>query len=85
MKKNYSILIAMVLSLNVMADSTDNEIFLQQTGDNLTLTIDQVGYGNKFGGTIVSGEVATDMILTGQTVVMNIDQIYNSILRKLNR
>ena len=78
MKKNYSILIAMVLSLNVMADSTDNEIFLQQTGDNLTLTIDQVGYGNKFGGTIVSDQVATDMILTGQTVVMNIDQIGNN-------
>ena len=56
----------------------DNEIFLQQSGDNLTLTIDQVGYGNKFGGTIVNGSVATDMILTGSNITFNLDQIGNS-------
>ena len=56
----------------------DNEIFLQQSGDNLTLTIDQVGYGNKFGGTIASGSVATDMILTGSNITFNLDQIGNS-------
>ena len=60
-----------------MADSTDNEIFLQQTGDNLTLTIDQKGYANKFGGTIVSGAVATDMMITGSNVTLNLDQIGN--------
>ncbi|SVE48670.1 uncharacterized protein METZ01_LOCUS501524, partial [marine metagenome] len=43
----------------VLAATTDNEIFLEQAGDSLTLTIDQIGYGNKFGGTIVSGAVAT--------------------------
>jgi len=67
----------MILSANVMADSTDNEIFLQQTGDNLTLTIDQKGYANKFGGTIVSGAVATDMMITGSNVTLNLDQIGN--------
>lgn len=56
----------------------DNEIFLQQSGDNLTLTIDQVGYGNKFGGTIANGSVATDMILTGSNITFNLDQIGNS-------
>ena len=56
----------------------DNEIFLQQSGDNLTLTIDQVGYGNKFGGTIANGSVATDMILTGSNITFNLDQIANS-------
>ena len=61
-----------------MADSTDNEIFLQQTGDNLTLTIDQQGYANKFGGTISSGSVATDMMITGSNVTLNLDQIGNS-------
>ena len=30
------------------ADTTDNEIFIEQSGDNLTLTIDQEGFGNKF-------------------------------------
>ena len=61
----------------LLADD-DNEIFLQQSGDTLTLTIDQVGYGNKFGGTIVNGQVATDMILTGTTNTFNLDQIGNS-------
>ena len=29
------------------AGANDNEIMLDQSGDTLTLTIDQVGYGNK--------------------------------------
>ena len=78
MKKLNSILFALELSAGVMADSTDNEIFLQQTGDNLTLTIDQQGYANKFGGTIVGGSVATDMMITGSNVTLNLDQIGNS-------
>ena len=58
--------------------ATDNEIFIEQTGDDLTLTIDQVGYGNKLGGTISSGTVASEMTLTGSSITMNIDQIGNS-------
>ena len=77
MKKLNSILFGLILSAGVMAD-TDNEIFLEQTGDNLTLTIDQEGYGNKFGGTISSGAVASDMILTGSNITFNLDQIGNS-------
>lgn len=61
-----------------MADSTDNEIFLEQTGDTLTLTIDQIGYGNKFCGTISSGACATDMEITGSNITFNLDQIGNS-------
>ena len=60
------------------ADATDNEIFIEQSGDTLTLTIDQEGYGNKFGGTIVSGTVATDMVITGTSITINLDQIGNS-------
>ena len=64
MKNNLKLSLGLLLTMLVMpvlADD-DNEIFLQQSGDTLTLTIDQVGYGNKFGGTIVNGSVATDMI-----------------------
>ena len=34
--------------------TTDNEIKIDQAGDTLTLTIDQIGYGNKLCGTITS-------------------------------
>jgi hypothetical protein len=57
--------------------ATDNEILLDQSGDTLTLTIDQIGYGNKLGGTIVSGTVGSDWILTGSNVTMDIDMIGN--------
>ena len=78
MKRLISVLIALGLSSVVIGATTDNEIFLEQVGDTLTLTIDQIGYGNKFGGTIVSGAVATDMLITGTSITMNIDQIGNS-------
>ena len=78
MKKILSVLIALGLSSVVLGATTDNEIFLEQVGDSLTLTIDQKGYGNKFGGTIVSGAVATDMLITGATITFNLDQIGNS-------
>ena len=58
--------------------ATDNEIYIEQVGDTLTLTIDQVGYGNKLGGTVVSGLVASDMIITGSAITFNLDQICNS-------
>ena len=61
-----------------MADATDNEIFLQQSGDTLTLTIDQIGYGNKFCGTISSGACASDMMITGSNITFNLDQLGNS-------
>ena len=40
-------LFVLAFSTWALADSTDNEIFLEQSGDTLNLTIDQVGYGNK--------------------------------------
>ena len=67
-----------MLSAGVMADTTDNEIFLEQSGDNLVLTIDQQGYGNKFGGTIANGSVASDMVITGSDTTFNLDQLGNS-------
>ena len=58
--------------------SADNEIFLNQSGDTITLNIDQIGYGNKIGGSVVSSTVATDWLLTGSSLTIDIDQIGNN-------
>ena len=43
-KKLNSLLFVLMLSAGyVLADASDNEIFLEQEGDTLALTIDQVG------------------------------------------
>ena len=68
---------ALFLSVSIFADATDNEIFLEQSGDTLTLTIDQVGYGNKFCGTLASGACASDMTITGSNITFNVDQLGN--------
>ena len=59
------------------AATTDNEIKLDQIGDTLTLTIDQIGYGNKICGTISSGICGTAMVITGTTNTINMDMIGN--------
>ena len=78
MVNKYLTIFALFLSVSIFAQSTDKEIFLEQEGDDLTLTIDQIGYGNKFCGTISSGACATDMIITGSDITFNLDQIGNS-------
>ena len=75
---NYAVALLLTVTVLPLLADDDNEIFLQQSGDTLTLTIDQVGYGNKFGGTISNGSVASDMILTGTSITFNLDQIGNS-------
>ena len=57
--------------------TTDNVIKLDQTGDTLTLTIDQIGYGNKICGTISSGLCGTAMVISGTTNTINMDMIGN--------
>ena len=59
------------------AATTDNEIKLDQIGDTLTLTIDQIGYGNKICGTISSGVCGTAIVITGTTNTINMDKIGN--------
>jgi len=59
------------------AATTDNEIKIDQAGDTLTLTIDQIGYGNKLCGTLSSGVCGNPMILTGSSVNLNVDMIGN--------
>ena len=57
----------------------DNEINIDQTGDTLTLLIDQIGYGNKMGLNNFSSSSAA-MPITGTTLTFNIDQIGNENL-----
>ena len=61
----------------LFAGANDNKILLDQSGDTLTLTIDQIGYGNKLCGSISGSDCATDWTLTGNTVTMDIDMIGN--------
>ena len=60
------------------AAATDNEIWIEQSGNTFVATFDQFGYGNKVGGTLSSGVVATDMIITATSLTMNIDQVGNN-------
>ena len=61
----------------LFAGTNDNEVKLDQSGDTLKLYIDQIGYGNKICGSISSGACASDWVLTGNTVTMDIDMIGN--------
>ena len=68
-------MLAFVTTMSFAQSASDNEILITQTGDNLTLTIDQNGYGNKISGDAQNG---SDLTLTGSTMELNIDQIGNS-------
>jgi len=61
------------------AASDDNEINIDQTGNTLTLYIDQVGYGNKIGlNNFETSSAATP--ITGTSLTFNIDQLGNENL-----
>lgn len=66
------------LSLAYGQTSDDNEIFINQSGDTITLQIDQIGYGNKVGGSTTSSVVDSDWTLTGTTLTIDIDQVGNN-------
>lgn len=59
--------------------SDDNEINIDQSGDTLTLYIDQVGYGNKIGLDDFSSSSSATPI-TGSSLTFNIDQLGNENL-----
>jgi hypothetical protein len=59
--------------------SDDNEINIDQSGDTLTLYIDQVGYGNKIGlDNFETSSSATP--IAGSSLTFNIDQLGNENL-----
>jgi len=69
-----------MFSFNAIAQATDdNEINIDQTGDTLTLYIDQYGYGNKIGLDDFSSS-SSPMAVTGSSLNINIDQVGNENL-----
>ncbi len=75
--KRYIAFALLLCPVVVFAGANDNKILLDQSGDTLRLYVDQIGYGNKLCGTISSADCATDWVLTGNTVTMDIDMIGN--------
>lgn len=53
----------------------DNEVLLDQQGDNLTLTILQAGYGNTLSGNATQG---ADLTLTGSSLILDLIQDGNT-------
>ena len=49
----------------------DNEVWIDQTGDTLTLYIDQIGFGNKIGLNDFSG-TAELMTITGSSLTFDL-------------
>lgn len=73
-------LLCAFLSFEAFAQATDdNEINIDQTGDTLTLYIDQYGYGNKIGLNDFSSG-SSPMTIVGSSLNINIDQIGNENL-----
>ena len=76
----YLLGLGFVLSSFVYAGaSDDNEINIDQSGNTLTLYIDQIGYGNKIGlDDFATSSGATPV--TGSSLTFNIDQVGNENL-----
>jgi hypothetical protein len=55
--------------------ATDNEVLLDQQGDNLVLTILQAGYGNQVSG---DTSASSDLVVTGGSLIIDIIQDGNS-------
>jgi len=73
-------LLSLTLSSFVLGGaSDDNEINIEQSGDTLTIYIDQVGYGNKIGLDDYSVSSSATPI-TGTSLTFDIDQIGNENL-----
>tara|TARA_R100001460_G_scaffold4800_1_gene13434 strand:- start:8332 stop:9066 length:735 start_codon:yes stop_codon:yes gene_type:complete len=70
--------IALLLSTSfIFAQATDdNEILIEQSGDTLKLYIDQIGFGNKIGGTDFSSS-SSDLVITGSSLEFDLDFLGN--------
>ena len=68
------------MSNAIAGDANDNEIFIEQSGNNVELTIQQIGAGNKYGGDNFSG-TSIDMTMTVSDSYLDIllDGDYNKM------
>ena len=74
--RNFAINVFAVMGLTVglyapALGADDNEVLLDQQGDNLTLTILQAGSGNKLSGDASDG---SDLVITGSNLIIDIIQ-----------
>ena len=78
--KKYILALSLFLSVPFLfaAADDDNEINITQTGDTLTLYIDQIGYGNKMGLDNFDSS-SSAMPITGTSLTFNID--HSSVMR----
>ena len=81
-KKLLSLSLVALLSTNsLFAQATDdNEIMIEQSGDTLTLYIDQVGWGNKIGLDDYSTGSGSNMTIDGSSLEIDLDMIGNQNL-----
>ena len=56
----------------------DNEIFIDQTGDNAAIDIEQLGSSNIIGGLDATSGSMTKAILNGQSWTLDLNQIGSS-------
>lgn len=68
-------ILLLLLSLGVMAD---NEIYIDQTGTNVNIDIEQLGSSNLIGGTDAVSGTMTAAVLNGGTWTFDINQIGSS-------
>jgi len=82
MNKNAMFVMLGLLGMSnfVAADANDNEIWIAQTGNNVELTLRQIGAGNKYGGDDFSGS-SIDMTMTVSDTYFDIllDGDYNKM------
>ena len=82
MNKSYIFVMFGLISMSnaIAGDANDNEIFIEQSGNNVELTIQQIGAGNKYGGDNFGG-TSIDMTMTVSDSYLDIllDGDYNKM------
>jgi len=82
MNKNAMFVMLGILGMpNAIAgDANDNEIWIAQSGDNVELTIQQIGAGNKYGGDDFSGtSIDMTMTVSNSYLDLKLDGDYNKM------
>ena len=79
MKKLISLFLIMTTPFVFAQATDDNEIMIEQSGDTLSLYIDQVGYGNKIGLDDFTSS-GSDMTIIGSNLTFDLDMIGNQNL-----